>query len=232
MRPMLIFLTSIIFCCVCSTAGADIYAWVDENGIRHYTNYAPPPQAKIIMKTEELPYDRQADTERMESERLDQLTAALQAVAEKETQLAEMQLAAEKRIEEANRKAQEALEQAEALLNEAQGGPYGYGGSRYGYYPYGTGYNQSIYNRWYYHHSGSILYKKHHYKNRHKHYYKKKYHSKKRHAYKYRGGDRRHYKFRTYITNRRSTAIRGGFVHRSGFGHRRTIGTRSFSSNK
>ena len=232
MRPMLIFLTSIIFCCVCSTAGADIYAWVDENGIRHYTNYAPPPQAKIIMKTEELPYDRQADTERMESERLDQLNAALQAVAEKETQLAEMQLAAEKRIEEANRKAQEALEQAEALLNEAQGGPYGYGGSRYGYYPYGTGYNQSIYNRWYYHHSGSILYKKHHYKNRHKHYYKKKYNSKKRHAYKYRGGDRRHYKFRTYITNRRSTAIRGGFVHRSGFGHRRTIGTRSFRSNR
>ena len=224
MRPMLIFLTSIMFCCVCSTAGADIYAWVDENGIRHFTNYAPPLQAKIIMKTEEIPYDRQADAERLESERLDQLTAALQAVAEKETQLIEMQLAAEKRIEEANRKAQEALEQAESLLNEAQNGPYGYGSSRYGYYPYGTGYNPSIYNRWYYRHSGSILYKKHH--------FKKKYHSKKRHTYKHRGADRRHYKFRTYITNRRSTPIRGGFVHRSGFGHRRTIGTRSFSIHK
>ena len=232
MRPMLIFLTSIMCCCVYSTAGADIYAWVDENGIRHFTNYAPPPQAKIIMKTEEIPYDRQADTERLESERLDQLTAALQAVAEKETQLAEMQLAAERRIEEANRKAQEALEQVESLLNEAQSGPYGYGSSRHGYDSYESGSNQLIYNRWYYHRSGSTSYKKHHYKNRHKHHYRKEHHSKKRHAYKYRGGDRRHYKFRSYITNRRSTAIRGGYGHRSGFGHRRTIGTRSFSFNK
>lgn len=173
MRRMLIFLTSIWFCCVYSTAGA-----------------------------------------------------------EEEIQLAEMQLKAEKRIEEADRKAQEAPGQAESLLNESQYGPYSHGVSRYGDYPSGTGYNQSIYNRWYYHHGGSILYKKHHYKYRPKHYYQKKYHSKKRHVYKYRGGDRRHYKFRTYITNRRSTAIRGGFVHRSGFGHRRTIGTRSFSFNK
>jgi hypothetical protein len=184
------------------------------------------------MKTEELPHDRQADTERLESEPLGQLTAARQAVAEKEIQLAEMQLTAEKRIEEADRKAQEAPGQAESLLNESQYGPYSHGVSRYGDYPSGTGYNQSIYNRWYYHHGGSILYKKHHYKYRPKHYYQKKYHSKKRHVYKYRGGDRRHYKFHTYITNRRSTAIRGGFVHRSGFGHRRTIGTRSFSFNK
>ncbi len=232
MRRMIIFLTSICFCCVYSTAGADIFAWVDENGIRHFSNYAAPPQAKFVMKTEELPYDQQADTERMESEPLDQLAAALQAAAEKEIQLAGMQLAAEKRIEDANRKAQEALEQSESLLNEAQHGPYSYGASRHGDYPSGAGNNPSIYNRWYYHHSGSLINNKLHYKYRHKHDDKKKYHSQKRPVYKYRGGDRRHYKLRTYITNRRSTAIRGGFTHRSGSLHRRTIGTRSFSFNK
>ncbi len=230
MRRLLIFTASILLCCVYSTASADIYAWVDENGVRHFTNYAPPPQAEVIMKTEELPYDEQADNERLETERLDQLTDALQAVAEKEAQLAEMQLAAEKRIESANRKAQEALEQAESLLNQAQyesddHGSSGYG--TYGYYPYKRSYNHSIYNRWYYRNSGSIYHKKHHQKYRHKHYYKKKYRHKKRHDYKYRGGGHRRYQFRKHAINRPAKTMRGGFSHRS-----RSFGQRSFSFNR
>jgi len=231
-RRILIFSASIFFCCVYSTASADIYSWIDENGIRHFTNYAPPPQAKIILKTEELPHDQQADNARVETERLDQLTTALQALAEKEAQLAEMQAAAEKRIEAANRKAQEALDHADLLLNEAQHESYGHGSSGYGDYPYKHSYNQSIYNRWYYHRSGSIKYKRPHYKYRHKRYYEKKYHSKKRHRYKYRGSGHRRYEFRTHIMNRRLPAIRGGAVHRSGFGHRRSLGSRSLSLSR
>ncbi len=231
-RRILIFMASILFFGVCSTASADIYSWTDENGIRHFTNSAPPRQAKIIQKIEELPHDQQADHERVETERLDQLTAALQTLAEKEAELAEMQLTAEKRVEAANRKAQEALDQAESLLNEAQHGPYGHGSSGYGYYPYKHGYNQSIYDRWYYHHSGSISYKKRHYKYRHKHDDEKKYHSQKRHGHKYRGFGHRRYEFRTHKMTRRLPAIRGGSVHRSGFGHRHSLGVRSFSLNR
>jgi hypothetical protein len=225
MRRLLFVSASILFYCACSTASADIYAWMDENGVRHFTNYAPPPQAKVIMKTKELPYDRQADEERMQTERLDQLAAALQEVAEKEAQLAKMQLEAERRIEAANRKAQEALEQAESLLNQAQYESDGYGSSRYGY-PYKGRYNHSVYNRWYYRNS-SILYEKHHHDYRHKHYYKKKYRYKKRHDYKYRGGGHRSYQVRKNHLSRRSPAMRGGFGHRS-----RAFGQRSFSFYK
>ena len=232
MRRIIIFSATIFFCCVCSAANADIYTWIDDNGIRHFSNYAPPRHAKIILKTEELPHDQQADDERMEAERLDQLAAALQVLAEKDAELTEKQLTAEKRNEAPNRKAQGTLDQAESLLNEAQRESYDHSRSGYGHYPYKHSYNQLIYNRWYYHRSGSTLNKSRHSKYRHKYDDEKKYHSKKRHGYKYRGGGHRRYEFRTHIMNRRLPAIRGGSVHRSGFGHRRSIGTRSFSLSR
>ena len=29
---------------------ADIYEWTDANGVKHSTNYAPPDNAKLLMK--------------------------------------------------------------------------------------------------------------------------------------------------------------------------------------
>ena len=57
MKALKIFLCIIMGCVVASPLYADIYEWTDKDGVTHYTNYAPPPEAKIIMKTEELPYD-------------------------------------------------------------------------------------------------------------------------------------------------------------------------------
>ena len=34
-------------------ANADIYSWTDENGVNHFTNYSPPKQAKLLIKTPE-----------------------------------------------------------------------------------------------------------------------------------------------------------------------------------
>lgn len=230
MHRWLILTAPVLLCCLFTTAKADIYTWMDENGVRHYTNYAPPPQAKVVLKTEELPYDDEADEERMQTQRLDQLTTALQAAAEKEAQLAEMQLAAEKRIEDANRKAQEALEEAESLLNQARYESYGSDNSgygSYGFYPYNRSYNHFIYNRWYYRNSGSIFYQKHHHKYRHKHYYKKRFHYKKRHDYKYRGTNHRRYQFRKIRIYKPEGTMRDGFSHR-----RRTFGQTSFSFSR
>lgn len=229
MRRLQIILAPIMLCFVCSAASADIYSWTDENGVRHFTNYAPPAQAKVIMKTEELPYDEQADNERQESERLDQLADAWQAIAEKESQLADMQLEAEERIEAANRKAQAALEQAESLLNQAQDESYDSANSGYGYigyYPYYWGYNHSIYNRWYYG-NGGRLYRKHHHKYWHKHGHKKKRHYTNRRDYQIREDGHRRYQTREYRLQNPPTVMRGGFGYRG-----RTFGQRPFGFNR
>jgi hypothetical protein len=231
MRRFQILLSSILLCCLYSTANADIYAWTDENGVRHFTNYAPPPQANIVMKSEELPYDELADRERMELERQDQLAAALQELADKEARLAEMQLAAEKRIEAANRKAEAALEQAEALLDQVQYESSGDTGSRYlhygYYYPYNRRLHHSIYDRWYYRKRHSIYHKKPHARHYHKHHYKKMHRYNKQHDDKYRGGHRQRYQTGTFVSKRHSMSIRGGTGHRS-----RTFGQRSFGFRK
>lgn len=226
MRRWQILISSFLLCCVYSTVNADIYAWTDEDGVRHFTNYAPPPQANIIMKTQELPYDEQADKERMDTERQDQLTAALQEIAEKEARLAEMQVTAEKRLETANRKAQEALEQAESLLDQAQyesSDYYGGGYQYYGYYPYKRRHKRSIYNRWYYRNQHSSYHKKSIFKHRHKSHYKTEQRRKKRHHHEYRKGEHRPYQVRDYGIKRHSRTIRGGVSLRG-----RTFGQRSF----
>ena len=63
------------------TAHADIYSWVDEDGVTHFTNHSPPKHAKLLMKTPEIPYDEEADNERREADRLE---AARQELAERE----------------------------------------------------------------------------------------------------------------------------------------------------
>ncbi|UCE54361.1 MAG: DUF4124 domain-containing protein [Desulfobacterales bacterium] len=158
MRRLQLLFVCVLFCCLYSMVSADIYVWTDEHGVKHFTNYAPPAQAQVLMRTEELPYDEEADKERIEAERQDRLVAAWQEIAEKEAQLLERQQEADQRIAEANRKAEEALQQAEALLYEAENYTQ-YSGRRYvsyGYYPYTYKYPD---------------YKSSHYKRRYKHHY-------------------------------------------------------------
>lgn len=175
MRRLHILLAFVLLCCVNSMVSADIYEWTDEHGVKHFTNYAPPAQAQVLMKTEEMPYDEKADKERMEAERMDRLVAAWQEIAEKEARLLERQQEADQRIAEANRKAEEALQQAESLLYETENYDdyYGRGHVSYGYHPYA--YKYSHYKRWYYRKHGSIYYKRPHYKHRYRPHYKRSY---------------------------------------------------------
>jgi hypothetical protein len=122
-----------------STAGADIYAWTDENGVKNFTNQAPPKQATLFMKTPEIPYDEEADHQRRE---VDRLAVARQELAEREAFLLEQQQAAERRIAAANARADEALREADRILRDAQAASEdanysSSSGSGYGYYfPY------------------------------------------------------------------------------------------------
>ena len=100
-----------------STASADIYAWTDENGVKYFTNQAPPKQATLFMKTPEIPYDEEADNQRRE---IDRLAVARQELAEREAFILEQQLAAERRIAAANARADEALREADRILQDAK----------------------------------------------------------------------------------------------------------------
>jgi hypothetical protein len=43
-----------------------VYSWIDEHGVKHFTNYPPPKGATVVEETEELPYDEAKDQKRME----------------------------------------------------------------------------------------------------------------------------------------------------------------------
>jgi hypothetical protein len=171
MRRLYLLVVPVLFFCIDTTVDADIYTWIDENGVKHFSNFAPPANAEVIMKSEELPYDEQADQQRMAAERQERLVAAWQELADKETELLDRQRAAEQQIETANVRAQEALREAEALLNQAEEkyNRYSNSGAYYGYYPY-----YAHYKRWYYRKNGSLYYKYPHDKHRQKHKYKHK----------------------------------------------------------
>ena len=168
---------------------ADIYEWTDENGVKHYTNYAPPPEAKILMKTEEVPYDEAADRARMEAEREVQLELARLELAEREAELEWREAQTEQRLAEAGRQAEETLREAERILNEARNERYnnrniGYSHYYRGYYPHY--YNDNYYKRGktssiYYVrppksiHSKHYRFKKHHFGYNKKHFHKPHY---------------------------------------------------------
>lgn len=202
-----------------STANADIYVWTDENGVKNFTNQAPPEHATLFMRTPELPHDEEADTQRRN---MDRLETAIQALAEREALLLEQQQEAERRIAAANARAEAALRDADQILQEAEaaseGEYHGYSGS-YGWdysrrwYGSGSRYLYKGYKRW----DGGLYRKKHHHRHKTHHYKNKRHHSKyKKHIKPH--TKRSHYKSHrgSHHVRRHSTAIRGrAQTHRS-----------------
>jgi hypothetical protein len=86
-------------------AAADLYHWVDENGVRHFSNTRPPAGVESSVIGEEIPYDPETDSQRRAQE-----DAMLKDRESAETQ---------RRLEEAERKAEEARRQAEAAKRKA-----------------------------------------------------------------------------------------------------------------
>jgi hypothetical protein len=176
MTVLKIFLYITVGCFFAAVLNADIYEWTDEDGVKHYTNYAPAPEAKILMKTEELPYDEAADRARLEAERKERLELTRLELAERKAEIERREAEVEQRLAEAGRQAEETLSEAEKILHEARNDRYDYGNFRYsnfsrGFYPY------HYKNRYYRNETASIFfirpphvdhfkryrYKKHHY---------------------------------------------------------------------
>jgi Domain of unknown function (DUF4124) len=147
-------------------ANADIYSWTDENGVRYFTNYAPPKQAKLLMKTPEIAYDEEADLQRSENEELE---VARQELVEREALLLQQQQEAEQRIAAANARAEAALREADRILQDAETAAENSDNDNsssyaYGYYTpyYGYGYRPKVhYKDYYYYYYGGLYNKRH-----------------------------------------------------------------------
>lgn len=135
MKGLKIFLLVAAGCLIAGSLQADIYEWTDANGVKHFTNYAPPQAATVLMKTEEVPYDEAADLARMEADRQYQLEFAKQEIAAREAELERREAEAERRAAEAERYAQETVREADEYLNDAKNDRWYYrSGGYYGYY--------------------------------------------------------------------------------------------------
>jgi hypothetical protein len=163
MKGLKILLLVAAGCIIAGSAQADIYEWTDANGVKHFTNYAPPDDATILMKTEEVPYDEAADLARMEADRQYQLQYQLeiakQEIALREAELERREAAAERRAAEA----EERLRQADEYLDDALKDRWYYrGGGYYGYYrpPYVEHYKRKYRKKSHYGHSKKTYDKK------------------------------------------------------------------------
>ena len=52
-------------------ASGEMYSWIDENGVKHYSNEPPPPSTTAVEKETEIPYDAERDQERRERDEQD-----------------------------------------------------------------------------------------------------------------------------------------------------------------
>ena len=135
MKGLKILLFIAAGCLMAGSLHADIYEWTDENGVKHFTNYAPPDDATILMKSEELPYDEAADGTRIEAERQQQLELAKLKLDAREAELERREAEAQRRAAEAEGYAKETVQAADQYLDDARNDRYYYrSGGFYGYY--------------------------------------------------------------------------------------------------
>lgn len=154
MKGLKILLCIAAGCLFAGSLHADIYEWTDGNGVKHFTNYAPPDDATILMKSEEVPYDEAADRARVEAERQQQLELAKLEMAAREAELERRETEAQRRAAEVERYAEETVRTADQYLDDARNDRYYSGGGGY----YGN-YRSPHYQRWYYrNHTASIYF--------------------------------------------------------------------------
>ncbi len=115
MRGLTFFTWIFTACLWIQAAHADIYVWTDENGIRHFSNRNPHPEAKLFLKSMEGPYEEAVERAQRETEKQREWERAEAEIQERKERLARKVEELERRAEEAKREAREALERAEKL---------------------------------------------------------------------------------------------------------------------
>jgi hypothetical protein len=136
MRFLVIFGCIFLFFALASPLYGEIYGWTDAKGIMHFTNYHPPPQAKLLIK-DVRPPRHEAEDEQPAAERRDiqedadeKLDETIRRIEDFERDLVDaeiLNLGLQRKLIEANQKADAALAYAEELeynVREAETLPY------------------------------------------------------------------------------------------------------------
>lgn len=114
-------LPMILVACLWSQAVyADIYVWIDENGITNFTNQPPPPGAEIFLKTMEGPHQEVVEETPKEMEMQRALERAQTDIRLTEERIAEKITQLEQETAEAKRETRKALERVEELEDAAE----------------------------------------------------------------------------------------------------------------
>ncbi len=95
-------------------AWADIYIWVDDEGVRHISNVHAPPRAKLLLRTDETPPRADDRQTRQATERQRELEREQAEIQEREEQLARREAELERRIEAAEKDVEAARDRIEA----------------------------------------------------------------------------------------------------------------------
>ena len=64
MKKILVFSTLLVFVFWITGAGAQMYHWIDENGVKRFSNEPPPEGAQVIEQSDELRHDSRQDRNR------------------------------------------------------------------------------------------------------------------------------------------------------------------------
>lgn len=114
MRSIVFYALFLVVGLWCAPVWADIYIWVDEEGVRHISNVHAPPQAKLLLRTEDTPSPADDHQARQAAERQRELERAQAEIREREEQLARREAELERRIEAAEKNAEAARDRIEA----------------------------------------------------------------------------------------------------------------------
>jgi hypothetical protein len=126
MRNLILHIALLAAFLTAAPAGAEIYHWVDDQGVPHYSNQKPPATDKTLSTQEEIPYDAEADRQRREAE-----AAAWKEELERESREEEARLKLEAERLAALRQ-QRASQAPDTII---QNNVYRSGGGGGGYYP-------------------------------------------------------------------------------------------------
>jgi len=120
MKRLPVYWGLILFCGLMGTANADIYSWVDADGIRHFSNHVPPKAAEAVEITLETPHVPPTAEEQLEAQKAEILAEAARKIAAMEAENMERLRSAERKIESAKQEAARAREEAEELRKTAE----------------------------------------------------------------------------------------------------------------
>jgi hypothetical protein len=68
MKKISLIIILLLFIFRLPVMSGQVYQWIDENGVKHFTNEPPPEGATIIDKDKEIQYDEAKDRQRMKQD--------------------------------------------------------------------------------------------------------------------------------------------------------------------